>query len=141
MLTLSEAVNQLKQFDPKITKNKLRKILANPTYSSIFTPDTVEVTHFHPEVEDLIRIEQTALDAYLGAKAAKLTGQRATRKGRDRKWLMYVPDTRLEEFRTLMERANFNAPVAAYKAKAHTNGVNAAQDTAAPDLVEDLIEA
>lgn len=141
LLTLSEAVTQLKSFDPKINKTKLRKIIANPKWGSIFTSDTVKITHFHPEVEDLVQIEQSALDAYQGAKTEKLTGHRATRAGRDRKWIVYIPDARIEEYRSLTERAGFNAPVAAYKVSKKTNAP-VPQDTAAPtDLVEELITA
>lgn len=132
MLTFSQAASYL-----AIKKPALKRIIESPKNSAIFNPDAVKVTHFHDEVPDLIEIDQAALDAYTTAKASGKVGARATRSGKDRKWLQYLPDARIAEYQALMVANGFSEAKPAYKAKrAKTNAASAPAN-----LVEDLIEA
>ena len=112
MLTLSKAAEFA-----QISKAKMKAAIENTRFASIFRlGDTVRVTHFHPDVPDLIEINRNAIEAWQVAKDQKTVGARATRNGQARRYELRFTDDRLAEVNAALAPLGLSvAP--AYKAK------------------------
>lgn len=142
MLTLSQASAQY-----GIKKPALKALLTNSRYASIFSPENVKVTHFHPDVPDLIEVNPIAIDQYLEVKAhGGVAGKRFRTANKPRKYLLYMPDAISADVRDLLDQYTEQGLTldAAYKSKKADSTPVAANDNAAPveiNEVQELIEA
>lgn len=113
MLTLSQAMTYT-----GLTKPRLKEVFANPRFASIFD-GAIKITHFHPEIPDLIEVSRAALDAWKVAKETKAVGTRATRNGQPRRYMVKFTDDRLSEVQAALEPLGLSVTVA-YQSRKRT---------------------
>lgn len=140
MLTLSKAAEYA-----GLTKMKLKAVIASTRFASIFNAETVKITHFHPDVPDLIEIAPSAIDAWKIAKEIKASGSRSTRNGQPRRYELRFTDDRLNDVNAALAPLGI-AAVPLYKPKKDRQAASAEAPAPSalegmPTAVADLIEA
>lgn len=133
MLTLSQAIEYA-----GVSKTKLKSALDHKRFNpSIFNSATVHVTHFHPEVPDLIEIDPAALDAWKIEREKPRERRLNVPADKPRRYEIKFPALQLEAVKAALAPLGIEVAVA-YKSRAgKKRGANAsAPEASAPSAEE-----
>lgn len=115
MLTLSQAAEYA-----GVSKTKLKSAMGNARFAAIFGSESgnVKITHFHPEVPDLIEIAPAALDAWKIEREKPAAGRRNVGPDKPRRYEVKFAANQLEAVTAALAPLGIEAPYVAYKSRA-----------------------